>query len=796
MRQRRLTRKQETVPLSTCFAPTETKLEKEAKQDPAKHSWTLNFLGSFGLFTFVLFVFIKTLYPSVAGGDSGELVAEACHGGIAHPPGYPLFLILTHLFIHCVPIWGDSSRTVAWKANLLNAVLDAFAAVVIYHCVLLWLGQRRRRAPQVSAFTASALFAFSPLIWTYAVGAEVFALNNLFAALLLYLALQYSVSRSFKVAVVGALVSGLALCNQHTIVLFELPIVAWVLYSRRRTLFWREFTGLASAFLIGLTPYAYLPLSAHFNGHDGSWGDLSSLRGFIRHLRRADYGTFRLFSTDKPTEGLQTRLHVYALDLWAREIPLPWVLMPVIFVGMITTWSKTHLRLHSGDHPSKLAANHIGKIVLGMYLFYMIVFHSLANLPLHEGLLFGVHMRFWQQPNVIIFTWLGVGMGLCMDMGFTIIRSLWHKLPQITGAADLTGRVMICFFLVGAQLGTWFSLCDQSDSWYIHNYATAILDPLPSKATLFVNFDLQWTALRYLQQCERQRPDVTLLHLSMMSYGWFAKKHDDYPHLRFPGSHISPFGSRGTGFTLADFLDANSDKHRNMSRTSKKRSKTRRVGGVFFGGKLNYHDQDFHEKYEMIPFGLLDEFQPTSGNPVSLRRWYTEQKSVVKHVHSCLPKLPPTAFDDQTWEWTIARDYHMKRLSWSTFLLESTIAEEPLNVQLLAEATHAMERSYQFEPPQFWNAAANLKNLGLAYAQIVKSNQDFKENAPYPFAFQDSADIGDNPARYKDLASRRMLEVWKEWIALREAKNDPGYSSIASIVHKFLPSGFKRSIEP
>lgn len=73
----------------------------------------------------------------------------------------------------------------------------------------------------------------------------------------------------------------------------------------------------------------------------------------------------------------------------------------------------------------------------------------------------------------------------------------------------------------------------------------------------------------------------------------------------------------------------------------------------------------------------------------------------------------------------------MKALSWSTYLLEKTIAEDPQNLKLLAESTHAMEASYQFEPVQFWNAAANLKNLGLAYAQIVKSNQEFTGADPF-----------------------------------------------------------------
>lgn len=75
----------------------------------------------------------------------------------------------------------------------------------------------------------------------------------------------------------------------------------------------------------------------------------------------------------------------------------------------------------------------------------------------------------------------------------------------------------------------------------------------------------------------------------------------------------------------------------------------------------------------------------------------------------------------------------MKTLSWSTHLLERTIAEDPHNLTLLSTATLAMERSYQFEPPQFWNAAANLKNLGLAYAQIVKSSNEFAPGGSDPF---------------------------------------------------------------
>ena len=39
------------------------------------------------LFAVVLVTYVRTAYPSVPGGDAGELVFTSCSLGIAHPPG-------------------------------------------------------------------------------------------------------------------------------------------------------------------------------------------------------------------------------------------------------------------------------------------------------------------------------------------------------------------------------------------------------------------------------------------------------------------------------------------------------------------------------------------------------------------------------------------------------------------------------------------------------------------------------------------------------------------------------------
>ena len=38
-------------------------------------------------------VYAATQFPTVPGGDSGELIVAACSLGIPHPPGYPLHTV-------------------------------------------------------------------------------------------------------------------------------------------------------------------------------------------------------------------------------------------------------------------------------------------------------------------------------------------------------------------------------------------------------------------------------------------------------------------------------------------------------------------------------------------------------------------------------------------------------------------------------------------------------------------------------------------------------------------------------
>jgi hypothetical protein len=117
------------------------------------------------------------------------------------------------------------------------------------------------------------MFAFSPLIWQYAVTAEVFPLNTMLSSLLVVLTVAFSQTGSLAVSHVGALACGVGLCNQHTIILFEVPLILWMLFLLRNKMM-ASYSCLASHVgltLLGLSMYGYLPVVATVSPKAGSW---------------------------------------------------------------------------------------------------------------------------------------------------------------------------------------------------------------------------------------------------------------------------------------------------------------------------------------------------------------------------------------------------------------------------------------------------------------------------------------------------------------------------------------------
>jgi hypothetical protein len=280
-------------------------------------------------------VYLATLTPTVALVDSGALTVAAWSLGNAHPPGFPLYLMLTHLFT-LLPI-----GSVAWRANLASAVFAALACgmatlaaweMLSFRAVVSAKG-KKRRDPELeparpvwviaaaSAF-AGLLLAFSRTLWAYATVTEVYALNTFLVATIVWLMLAWRRSGDVSRLYAAAAVFGLALGVHHlTVGLTLLGIGVLVLRTAGgrffRTKAFAIAAGLAVVALIAV--YAYLPLAAAH--HPAlNWGDPHDLRGAIKHVTAEQYRSY--VTTDEQGSQVDDLFRLVTRELGPRWLPL------------------------------------------------------------------------------------------------------------------------------------------------------------------------------------------------------------------------------------------------------------------------------------------------------------------------------------------------------------------------------------------------------------------------------------------------------------------------------------------
>lgn len=735
------------------------------------------------VFSVILMRYISTLSPNIAGGDSGELVAEGCVFGTPHPPGYPLFMVLTNALSLIHESYNEFN--VAYLCNMSSAVLTAAAAILIALVVKTFTNSH---IP--SMIFAAGMFAFSPLIWQYAVTAEVFPLNTFFASLLLFTTIQFASSKKLHLVIVGAFLCGLALCNQHTAVLFEVPLILYITFLIRRVLYEKPvyLLYLGVAFFAGLIPYGILPYVAHTKPNSGSWGDVSSLDGFLHHFLRKDYGTFQLFSGnrgDTDIEGFVERTEAYLDDIqFTQGLYIIPCLVLIALGGCLVDYSallssyraaakvshptgskfdSTNSAVSSTPTKGKAKPKHnfvydsktaraapastpqketgstdtsvsaVTTIVASglsssssplisstevaftlpwllplTQLFYFGVFHSLSNLPLSNKLLYGVHQRFWMQPNLITFAYGGIGFyyfvrlleylcscvcGNSSSGSFSVnnskskesVKDSKQRNKQEEDAKDSnnTGaalslwhliQVLVAVALVYLQHQSQLFRSNQSEGDHFNRYARALLSPLPINSILIINYDQQWTSVRYLQNCEGFRTDVTTINLSMMSYEWFQEKQKlltAQQGIKFPGDRYGRQSGKAVSKTRHRLIDqlmgvpAPADHYVTMYTISDFVQANIHDRNVFIGGKLSYPDDRLTEEFDSVPFGLVTEFISRSAvkfghkNIIPTSLQYVQRTLISwRKVFEMLPELPYLdKYDEETWEWTIGRDW-------------------------------------------------------------------------------------------------------------------------------------------
>src|SRR5437763_4133102 len=231
-------------------------------------------------------LYFFTAARDIVVGDTPELVTAAVTLGVAHPPGYPLFTMLGHLF--SVLPFGS----IPFRVNLLSALCDSIAVGIVY------LSAARLVRSRTAAAVAALALAANPTFWEWSLAAEVFPLTNLLAAILvLLLVLWHEPPARTAFLIAAFFVAGLALTNHQTLLPVG-PAFCFVLWRHREVLRAEPRSLLLGvvAFAIGLLPYGYV-LWAAARHPAQSWGNVSSFHDLIGLITRRSYGSTHLVNT-------------------------------------------------------------------------------------------------------------------------------------------------------------------------------------------------------------------------------------------------------------------------------------------------------------------------------------------------------------------------------------------------------------------------------------------------------------------------------------------------------------------
>lgn len=237
-----------------------------------------------GLAAALLFLFFAALYaftasPGIQFEDTSEFVLSAMSLGVSHPPGYPLYNLLGHLF-QFIPA-GD----MAFSLTLMSALLSAAAVTVLFAAC-------RRFGLGVAASAAGAiLFGVSRTFWSQSVIQEVYSLNVIINAGLLWsvaVMLSSGGTAGFRSA---ALLIAVSAVNHYTTPAAFIPLIAALLITSRKRSPARvaQIVACAFAFAAILALYSAIPLRAAA-APLLNWRNPDNLGQFLLHIKRAQFG--------------------------------------------------------------------------------------------------------------------------------------------------------------------------------------------------------------------------------------------------------------------------------------------------------------------------------------------------------------------------------------------------------------------------------------------------------------------------------------------------------------------------
>ena len=320
---------------------------------------------------------------------------------------------------------------------------------------------------------ATTLLELPAPLWEWIRATPVHILLALFIALVLVLILGWRYTGRDHLLLAAALAAGLSLTNHMTSALI-LPVVLLFVYvvDRSRLTDARLVIKGSVLFLVGLTPYLYLPVRASM---DPGMREASpnAPGSFLTHVTGSELNGTLLGRAVAEVPGNFTS---YAIHTGA-EFGLAALLLAAIGVGSLLARDRAAALLTGGLYTG--------------WLLYALVY----DIP-------DVHL-YYIPTYLILAIWIAVGTGTCLNLVAETLSSRPVALRR--GATVMVGAVALLTAAWGAN--QTYAAVDRSEDREGRRIIEAVADNAAPGATVLHNRSSLW----YMALVEERRQDLTLL---------------------------------------------------------------------------------------------------------------------------------------------------------------------------------------------------------------------------------------------------------------------------------------------
>lgn len=382
--------------------------------------------------TAIAFVLPCTAYavtaaPCVGFDDGAELAWCAIHWGVPHPPGFPAWVAMAH----GVAQFGSAASDAIALLHGFVAVLGALACAFLQRACTAFAA---RAVPSVAATVhemaglgAALAFGFGMVSWQWATAIEVYSLQSLASAALLWSLSRQPTARGWAVCVGLALGTGLANHHATTLVLapFAFAVAAWR-HGVQAIGMGRLVTAVLVTAATWLGFVAMLVVRAQGN-HAFEFGNPDTFGRLLRHVGGGFYGE-GLFRAEADMSGrwlflLQVTLREYGVFLAALAVGLlgierrsRWLAPALLAPWLVTCWVQA------------------GRTMVANMDSYLLPAFALLALPVAAGLALAMRHRLvrWVLP-LVLAAHAAWNLPACdrshYDCGDAMVADLDHSAP-------------------------------------------------------------------------------------------------------------------------------------------------------------------------------------------------------------------------------------------------------------------------------------------------------------------------------------------------------------------------------